>query len=390
MAFERMRILDMAHAWSLGTHQQYQQKLEAIRRFERRFGVTVLAPTPIEAPPHGPEVTLAWSQEQYGLRPGKASDEFVTFGTIRQLRSAASQYFAWDRMITHPGASVLQDNRLLEVKCRPTDDYSATLLATGMSARIGNESNPSQALLSRHVHWIVQDLDERYRVATTTLARRELAQAGFATAALWLGWLRSGELFKRSFSDVRVVEPCDAARVDLPTGVGMVAVSLGLDTKGRRDLCADVVMAYCSYSGIHIGRWFHRLCQEFGIGNNWAAQDHPIFHHADGTAWTSRYFREAFLWPALREQRRQGDRFLIAFDDSPGNTIEEKYWSLHCFRRGARSHVSCRREGMYRKATTDQVYEHARWSRSRQSESIDVLYRQWTYRDRIVLTLYCM
>jgi hypothetical protein len=29
-----------------------------------------------------------------------------------------------------------------------------------------------------------------------------------------------------------------------------------------------------------------------------------------------------------------GDAMLAAFDETPGNTVESKFWSLHCFRRG--------------------------------------------------------
>ena len=108
---------------------------------------------------------LAWAQEQYSLRPGKEDSSRVTFGTVRQLRSAASQFFAWDMMVCHPGSAVLDTkaNRMLRIPCRITDDFSAGLLATGMGARIGNETKPSVALLERHVRWIDNDLDRRYR-----------------------------------------------------------------------------------------------------------------------------------------------------------------------------------------------------------------------------------
>jgi hypothetical protein len=42
----------------------------------------------------------------------------------------------------------------------------------------------------------------------------------------------------------------------------------------------------------------------------------------------------------------------------------------------------------YRRATEAEIYEHARWRRRRQSEAIDVIYREWGLRDRVKLTLY--
>lgn len=389
MCFERMRILDMAHSWSTGTHDQYQRKLTALRRFERQFGVPVLVRSQLKRPPYGPEVTLAWAQEQYSLRPG-IGDSKVTFGTIRQLRSAASQFFTWDMMVTHPGSAVLDAtaNHLLRIPCRITDDMSATLFASGLSSRIGNEPKPSVALLERHVKWLDADLDRRYQAATTPSLHREFAQAGFANLCFWLGWLRSMELFARTFEDVRVIEPRHSSTAELPRGCGAVMLDLSLESKGRRDNYVDVVMAYHTFAGFRLGRWFHRARRAHGLGRDWKLSPALVFTHPNGRPWDSAYFRKTYLWPSLEEQRRQGDPFLKAFDGSPGNTIREKIWSLHTYRRGARSHVSKRRPGQYRKATKDEVYEHARWKRSRRSEEIDVIYREWTLADRIQLTLY--
>lgn len=385
-----MRMLDMAHSWSAGTHDQYQLKLNAIRRFEKGYqGVVVLRQTPLSRPPNGSEVTLAWVQEKYSLRSGKKGEP-VTFGTIRQLRSAASQYFAWDMMVSRPGAAVLdpKSHQLVQVPCRPTDDLSAHLLAGGMSARIGNETSPSIALLERHVKWMDEDFDRRYRKATSPALRKELAQAGLANASFWLGWLRSRELFTRTFQDISVIEPHHSATADLPQGCGAINYDLGLESKGRRDLSVDVVMAYRTFAGIRLGRWFHRVRRAHRLGRDWSLSSSGLFTHPDGTPWTSRYYHATHLWPALEKQRKAGDAFLAAFDGSAGNSIPEKYWSIHCYRRGARSHVSRSRTGQYRKATKDQVYEHARWRRSRRGEAVDVIYREWNLCDRIQLTLY--
>jgi hypothetical protein len=60
LCFERMRILDMAHYWAVGTHAQYQGKLNAISRFERDFGLEqrILRPTPLIRPPTGVDIGL--------------------------------------------------------------------------------------------------------------------------------------------------------------------------------------------------------------------------------------------------------------------------------------------------------------------------------------------
>jgi hypothetical protein len=98
------------------------------------------------------------------------------------------------------------------------------------------------------------------------------------------------------------------------------------------------------------------------------------------------------LYPFLYQRQVLGDPYLTPYSGGRGNSIEEKFWSLHCYRRGARSHVS--RGGKFghhrfKQATQAQVYEHARWRYRRSSEAIDVIYREWNPVDRIQITLNC-
>jgi hypothetical protein len=398
MALERMRLLDMAHHWSVGTHTTYQGKLRIVRKFEDRYGVAILLPTPLLRPPHGVDIPLMWCQEAYSLRlsPAKRSEGTnmnLAFSTVRQLRSAVSQFLTWDMMVATPGAFMDQQRRVLQLPCRATDGLGYTLYSAGMRARVGDESHPSVALLDCHIRALDQELNRSYLASTSPLERRELALAGLANLFLWLGWLRSSECWELSWADLLVIEPADSATVDLPTGCGMVSGRLAPETKSARSHRPDVPMAYKSLSGLHLGKWFHRARAASGLGANWPQSTARIFIQNDGTPWTSKFFRHRFLYPSLHRQRAAGDAYLRPFDGSPGNTLEAKFWSLHCYRRGARSHVS--RGGKFgknrlRRATKDEVYEHGRWRRRRSGEDIDKIYQAWPLRDRIKLTLYCM
>ena len=130
--------------------------------------------------------------------------------------------------------------------------------------------------------------------------------------------------------------------------------------------------------------------QSWHLGTDWHNSPHEIFCHPNCDGWTSLYFRETFLYPGLEQQQLEGDPFLQAFDVGPGNCIPSKYWSLHCYRQGAQSHVSGTQPGQYCTARKDQIYEHAHWPRSGQGEAIDVQYREWTIRDRLKITLFSM
>jgi hypothetical protein len=105
--FERMRVLDMIHSWSIGTHTQYQSKVGAIAQFEMEYGMNrrILRPTSLLRPPSSPDIGLMmWLMEAYiSLRTtkirGTDNNKFLSNASVRPLRSAASQYQAWDLMV---------------------------------------------------------------------------------------------------------------------------------------------------------------------------------------------------------------------------------------------------------------------------------------------------
>ena len=393
LCLERMRLLDIAHSWSKGTHSSYQGKLRQVREFERAFRVSILRWATPSRPFSGFVIPLMWCQEAYSLRPAssrRARDDAigVSYDAIRQIRSAVSQFYTWESVITNPaGGFVDAQRRLIQVPCRPTDAVGFTHHTRGMAARVGTKSRPSVALLDRHVRHLDAHLDTLFTQARTEAERRRCALAGLANLLLWLGWLRSSEVFSLCWSDVELTSPRDGPLVDLPPGCGMLALSLLPETKSSRTDSADVVVAYRTLSGLCVGRWFVRAFTLRPTTSDAAL----IFTDASGLPWDSHYYRLAYLYPSLHAQRASGDPFLRAFDGSPGNTIEDKFWSLHCYRRWARSHVS--RGGLYganrfRRASPDQVYMHGRWRLRRQNEPIDRIYQEWTTRERIKITLY--
>jgi hypothetical protein len=80
-----------------------------------------------------------------------------------------------------------------------TNGLGYSLFAAGIAARIGENVNPSVALLDRHVWSLLGDLEEAYLSARTPPSRQRSGLAdGFAMLLLWLGWLRSSETFGAS------------------------------------------------------------------------------------------------------------------------------------------------------------------------------------------------
>jgi hypothetical protein len=369
-------------------------------QIEATFGFSILKPTPLLCPLAGPDIPVQWCQESYSLRQGSVrrwdgSDLTLAFSTVRSMRSAVSQFLAWDMMVAHPSATYMDDRkRIVRLLVCPTDSLSSTLHASGMGARIGDEAKPLMALLDRHVRFLDHSLNARFLAATDFAVQRDLALAGLANCQFWCGWLRTSETFDTEWQDFQVVEPRDGPQVDLPVGCEFVGCRLQPETKSNRTSQPDCIMAYTTASGYSLGKWFHRARRCSHVGSVWSSTASKVFITLDSTAWTSLSFPQKYLYPSLREQQRAGDSYLLRpFTGGPANSLEAKFWSLHCYCRGARSHVS--HGGIYghfrlKKATPDQVYEHARWRRKRSGESIDKIYRKWTICDQIKITLYCM
>ena len=366
--------------------------MSIVSTFESEYRVRILSPLQLPHPRHTPDISLMWCQEHYSLRPGVTRDRArptVAFSSIRQLRSAVGQRLTWEAT-QQPDLHTYLDRhkRLLHDAGRYTDELPAQLHAQGMAVRLGTESLPSQALLDRHVRYLDQTLDTAYLNSSTWENRRELSLAGFANLLLWLGWVRAGEAFSLRWEDITVTAPTDGPLIGLPAGIGVLACRLMPETKTSRSITADVIIAYRTISGYSIGVWATRARQACARAGPPVAPHTCIFMTSQGMPWTSRYFRHTHLYPSLTICQQQGDPYLRSI-----LSISESFWSLHCYRRGARSHVSRRRQAglaYTRKATPMEVYEHARWQRRRDGEPIDIMYQQWDVYDRIQLTLFCM
>ena len=395
MCLERMRILDMAHRWSAGTHRQYQPKLQFLSNFGNRYGIPILTPQILRSPPCDSSIPLAWALQEYSLRdtrvPKSEEQTGLKFQTLRALRSAASQFQAWDFMLANPSACLnLDDGKLVNVKCRATDSLGMSLMAHGMAARLGTESERSVALLDQHIRHLDRELEAAYQAAKSRRTKLEIARAGAVNMIFWTGWVRSAEGLSLEEEDTTLLLPSQGPQWDLPYGCGCIGLQLLPETKKARSYRADVVVAWKTASGLSPGLWLQRVKN---LVPDWGRRRNKLFRHEDGSQWTSSYFRKVYLYPSLRRQRALGDPYLQAYkDDVPGWSLEEKFWSLHSYRRGSRSTVSrADRTLNRRRATNDQVYEHARWERKNStSEAIDVIYREWQIVDRIQITMLCM
>jgi hypothetical protein len=395
LALERARIIDTGHCWSTNTYKRYQGHLRYLKEFEQIFHVPILVPPVLARPVQSPSIPLMWAQERYLLRPGgprSTPGDPVVFGTARGIRSAANMYYTWLYHLAHGDTAVTNDRHVVSMANNPVPNQtlSYSLMTTGMRNRRGDIPQPSVALLARHVHWIDNHLETSYTNASTPVQRRLLARAGMANLGAWLGWLRGGELFGLDWDGVSVIEPGTGAAHDIPGNHGAVIWKLLAQTKSARSFRADVVLAYETSSGFNIGRWFHRLKEASGW-TEFPTTATPVFCDEDGQGWTSQFYRSQFLLPLLDIQRLAGDPHLTPFDGSTlGNSLADKFYSMHSYRAGGRTHVSRKREGCLRKATTVEVNDHGRWRDAVNGLTMEKRYLQAPIFDRLAVTLFCM
>ena len=337
LMLERMRLVDQANAWSQGTHQNYQALLGKLRKFEVAHGLTLLQPTALAHPPRHPSIGVMWAQQQYLLCTPTGthtqSEDRIRFGTAQALRSAASQYYLWDRQVAHPERT-LRDPRSRKIYLAegvsPTDAMGYGLMVTGMAKRVGDHSRPPIALTLPQVLWIMRRLDSMWTGCGTRAERREIAAAAVTHLLGWLGWLRSLELFSLTWGDITITQLAHGPRLGLPVGVGAIELRLLPETKTTRTKVADVVISYICASGLTPGLWLDRLRRLWP-----QASPHELVIKGRGDqCWTSQYFRCQHLYVWLRQLRSGGDPFLQAFTDAPGNRIEDKYYSFGTYHQG--------------------------------------------------------
>lgn len=391
LMLERMRLIDQANAWSPSSHAVYQGGLRRLLRFQTNYGVPILRPTPLLRPPRFPSIGMMWAQQHYAIQTPKGrhsqSQDRVLCQTARVVRSGGSQFFAWDRQIAYPDRAMRDVNRrvFLSDGVNPSDEMGYALMTTGMARRMGDQSKPPYALCLSQVHWVMRHLDSLWSRCVDPLGRREIAAAAVAHLLAWLGWLRSAELFSLQWSAVKITRPALGPSVGLALGVGAIELRLLPETKSNRTKIADVVISYVTASGLVPGLWLERL------RSLWLPTlgDSPLIRGSSGAPWTSLYFRTHHVYVWLLQLRAEGDPFLQAFTDSPGNRIADKYYSMGSYRRGGRSSCTKRINGTL-KATDIEVYEHGRWAHKLSKESMPARYNEFGLEDRVQITLLCM
>jgi hypothetical protein len=396
LKLERVRMVDVGNAWSQSTMGTYQTYINRMLRFESRFGLSILATEPLLAPVCSPSIALAWCQELYACQKPSGnhpnSDAYVSFATVRKLRSAAANFYEWDIQLSHPDDAIREFGSrrpLISSGCRPTDTLQYALVSAGMGKRLGESNKPPQALLHEHIEGMVRMRALKWDDTLSPIARYMIAAPIIVDLTSWLGWLRGGEVFGLDLADVDIITPANGPREGLEPDSGAILLKLNPVTKSSQTRQADLAIAYTTWSKLEYGMWMQRLLAAID-DLNWTTG--PLFRHiTKHKRWDSSFYRKVFVYPALRWLRDCGMLSLQKYDDdSEHMQLEQWFYSMGMYRRGGRSDVSKKRPHNLRPATTDEVHEHGRWKTAgRVDPNMLHHYRQWELCDRVTLTRLC-
>jgi hypothetical protein len=114
-----------------------------------------------------------------------------------------------------------------------------------------------------------------------------------------------------------------------------------------------------------------------------------VLQQPNGSAWTSHFYRNKFLYPSLYACQASGDAFLKQFNGIDRPTIPAAFWSFNIQRCTGSSNASKKRPFTYRAATAAEVVEHGRWHFSRSSFDMPLAYLEWSLEDRVCVTYFC-
>jgi hypothetical protein len=145
---ERMRLIDMAHAWASSTFQGTARYVGRLSNFGHKYGIDLFPKARITQPPRSVVIHLLWGVLEYTLQISRKTGEGIKYNTARSLQSEASAYHLWEEMLQFPGHMYRDryNNVIGASHLSPTDSVIATLHNTGMRGRLGTERRPPVAL----------------------------------------------------------------------------------------------------------------------------------------------------------------------------------------------------------------------------------------------------
>jgi hypothetical protein len=108
-----------------------------------------------------------WAELYYSLRNRRGKDgtyNRISYGTVRQIRSAAGMFYTLDMQAAYPQQVIGDSARrsLVYPRVSPCNDPGLTFATEGLAQRLGMEVSKSWALSHVHIAYMDDYLDNAY------------------------------------------------------------------------------------------------------------------------------------------------------------------------------------------------------------------------------------
>jgi hypothetical protein len=143
LMLERMRLVDMAHAWGLSNLQGTARYLGRLRNFGQKYGIELFPKVQITQPPRSAVISLLLGVLEYTLQTSQKFGEGIKYNNAMSLQSAASIYHLWEKMLQFPG-HMYRDRDNNVIGASPPADLetaSATIRRSSLSWPRGLQQN---------------------------------------------------------------------------------------------------------------------------------------------------------------------------------------------------------------------------------------------------------
>jgi len=111
ICYERMCMIDAAHARAPATMSGIQQRLCKLAVFGMTYGITLCHAPSLSHPPNSSIIPILWEISAYTNQVSSSphclpnEDNHITYNTAWSLQSAALAYYQWCRMLQYPNVT---------------------------------------------------------------------------------------------------------------------------------------------------------------------------------------------------------------------------------------------------------------------------------------------
>ncbi len=364
LQLERMRMIDVVSAMSLGSLQTYSTQFRTFQRYRSRYGLSDYFDFLPSHPSIGEHIHISYCLLEESVRLSSRTGNSKSFNSLKGFQTALGGLHV-TAVSLFSGHSTYRQNNLLHTSSslQPTGNLASSRWMRGFQIRHGVDVKQCGTLLHSHVVAL-----QAHR--TSMLMNRKLGledrylivSAQCMDFAGYLAWLRSTECFSLRVSDVELVEPRMGGRYGLDKGDGFVGLKLLPKTKSSRALQVDVIISWATNGGLRPGFWFKELLNllaEMGYGNS----NYLFFHPASGNRMDFRLYFDNWLGPFIQRLCDKEDPYLLRQleeDVTENNTIASVFFSFHIWRRSADTHI-CTERPHYKQPSATSIHDHGRW-----------------------------